>query len=1347
MSGCLTPQEVSTGTGRRDSQFCTRLWLILTARRLGMIRSLRPGGLALSECSTCGMLATDAEGACPGCGASLATAAVAAAAGVDATILFSDVTGFTTIAERLDPEALRGVMEGYFVAMRDVIERRGGRVEKFIGDAVLAVFGLSVGGEDHAERALLAAVEIREALVQVNTTIPSGLDVELTASTGVCTGELFARAGRTAEPGGQVVGDAIGVAMRLEAAAGPGEVLIDGSTLGAAGVIADGEPVEFQSGASDQRFDAFWLRGLGSPSSGPAPASPLAELSRRQSRKTVTVLFTDVAWFKAIGDRLDPARLRELMDAYFAAVSQVIRRHGGRVEEAFVGDPVMAVFGLPRVREDDALRAVRAALEVEDGLAGVRSQLPPDLGVDLRASTGVNTGEVFALEDPSGKQVGEVTGDAVNVAARLRSAAGPGDVLLGLHTLRVTRSRVDAEPLQLSLKGKGERVAAYRVLALHGPAIVPDGRRRLTARTVGREAEAAALARAFAEAGAEERCRLVTVLGAAGSGKSRLIRDALAAFEGRARILVGRCLPYGEATIYWPFTEIVCQAAGISPGAGPDQAITAIARLLAADPIPADLVTAERLAGALGLGPLTGSPDELPSDLATLMRALAADGPLVVVVEDIHWAAGGLLSALERLAARVVEGAPVLLLCAARPELLESRPDWPGGATSSATISLEALGEADCATLVGELLGGGDAAEELVGPVQAVASGNPLVIEEILAMLADDGMLVREQETWVLTRAVEEIRIPPTIEAILGARLDRLTEPEREVLAAAAVIGKEFDLAEVDALCAASRDGGPHSTMLADTLAALLRKQFIERARGGLSDYSFHHILIRDAAYGATPKRRRAHLHERYADHVEGSTSALRGGADGEMVGEHLERSCALRRELGAGDDELGELAHRAGARLADAGRRAHALSDSRAARRIYARGEAVLGRGDPLRVELLTGLAEATLDCGVMLEARAAASDAVRLADLVGAGAARSRAALIGIQADVALGEDSLEQAQNETHRIVDELERAADERALVWGLMALVHLGLASLRFTEAAIAGARAVEIVRRSAPADLPYCVVGLCGAVANAPLPPAVAWSRCEEALSLLQPDTLYAAYIEARALAVLDAMAGRFEAARERFARSTEVCERYGADGFACVCELEWGMCELMARDFDAADAHLSRSRNLVVAFDKQSAAEAEAVRAIAFARTGRFEAALEKASAAAEVLTANTPEAQILWRLATALALIGTGDAGAAERPAREALAIARPTESPQMLGEALACLGEVLLAQGRRGEGVQVLEDALEAFEGKGIWPRVAAVRALLDAQCAPYLRRPSNLSLDGPAGNRGESTVRLS
>ena len=362
---------------------------------------------------------------------------------------------------------------------------------------------------------------------------------------------------------------------------------------------------------------------------------PLGGAAGREQRKTVTVLFCDVAGSTAMGESADPEILRGLLARYFERMRGIVEAHGGTVEK-FIGDAVMAVFGVPVAHEDDALRACRAAVEMRDAL--------PELGLDARI--GVNTGEVV-----TGTAERLATGDAVNVAARLEQAATPGTILIGEGTHDFVRGVVEVEPLEaLSLKGKSAPVEAFRLLS-----VLAEPERSHASRFVGRERELAALAQAWARAIAQNGCELVTVVGEPGVGKSRLVAEALDSLE--ARVVRGRCLPYGEGITYWPVIEVVKQLAAL----------------------PSDPAAAAALRSLLGESEQGTSADQIAWAFRKLLEEQA---PLVVCLDDIQWGEETFLDLVEATALLSAE-APILLLCMARPELLERRPAWPGSCGSS----------------------------------------------------------------------------------------------------------------------------------------------------------------------------------------------------------------------------------------------------------------------------------------------------------------------------------------------------------------------------------------------------------------------------------------------------------------------------------------------------------------------------------------------------------------------------------------------------------------------------------------------------------------------------------------
>jgi len=653
--------------------------------------------------------------------------------------------------------------------------------------------------------------------------------------------------------------------------------------------------------------------------------APLAPESPPETRKTVTVVFCDLVGSTALGERTDPEVLRELMTRYHAELRAILEHHGGTVEK-FVGDAAMAIFGLPQVHEDDALRAVRAAVEMRDAVTTLR----------LEVRIGVNTGEVVA---GTGETL--ATGDAVNVAARLEQAAGTGDVLIGSATERLVRDAVRTEAVEpLVLKGKSEPVPAFRVLELLDD--VPAFTGRIDAPFVGRENEIDQLERVLAAAVEDRSPQLVTIAGPPGIGKSRLARELLGRTE--ARVVVGRCLSYGEGITYWPLSEIVSQLGDV--GAALDNSIDAG-------------LAATRIGAALGSVETTTSPEEIAWGFRKLFEALAATRLFIVVFDDIHWAEPTLLDLIEYVAA-FAQDVPLFVLCTARPDLFEQRPTWTAPKSNATLVTLDPLADSDSESLVARL---GDVPTATRERIVEVAEGNPLFVEQLVAMQAESG---------------NELDVPPTLQALLAARIDRLSEPERAVVERGSVEGRLFHRGAVAALLPE-----PERAQVGAHLLTLVRKDLIRPDRATLpgdDGFRFGHILIRDAAYEAIPKRQRAVLLERYADWL---VSRLGHDAPDEIVGYHLEQAYRYGAELGAEDPAVGS---RAAERLAAAARVATARQDVAAAVNLL--GRAVELVPDDARHALLwVHLGEAQIEADELTRARAALEEGVALADEGGDG------------------------------------------------------------------------------------------------------------------------------------------------------------------------------------------------------------------------------------------------------------------------------------------------------------------------------------------------------------------------
>ena len=643
-------------------------------------------------------------------------------------------------------------------------------------------------------------------------------------------------------------------------------------------------------------------------------------------RKTVTVLFCDLVDSTALGERMDPEWLRDVLGRWYAAMREPIERHGGTVEK-FIGDAVMAVFGVPRVHEDDALRAVRAAVEMRAALEALNEQLAGPRQPRLAIRIGVNTGEV--VTGVAGATL--VSGDAVNTAKRLEEAAGADEILVGLPTRRLVESAVRLEPVDaVAAKGKRKPVDAWRVVAtVPGASAFP---RRLDAPLVGRDAELGALREELASATREHSCRFVTVLGPPGIGKSRLAA-ALAAEAPAA--LATRCLPYGDSFSVLPIAGLVTAAGGDAT----------IARIAATEPDGA--LIASRLRDA------EVTPEERQWGVRRLLETLAREQPLVVCVEDVHWAQPPFLDLLEYVAGWTRDAA-IVVVCLARPELLELRPRWPG-----LKLPLAPLDPVESRRLLDELAAEWPLSTEARAQVLDVAEGNPLFVEQMVAMLADRGSLAD---------------VPPTIHALLASRLDGLDPLERAILERASVVGRDFTRGDVAAL-----SPEPERPQVGSALLALVRTDFVVPWHSdvdGDDGFRFRHALIRDAAYAGTSKSVRAELHLAVGERLV----AL--GASAETTGYHFEQATLLRADLGRRDDET---AQRAGELLAHAGLEAGSHSDARAATGLLRRSLALLPPAHPQRPAVVFALSSALWNTGDADGADRTLADAIDTARTAG--------------------------------------------------------------------------------------------------------------------------------------------------------------------------------------------------------------------------------------------------------------------------------------------------------------------------------------------------------------------------
>jgi class 3 adenylate cyclase/tetratricopeptide (TPR) repeat protein len=967
----------------------------------------------------------------------------------------------------------------------------------------------------------------------------------------------------------------------------------------------------------------------------------------REVRKTVTVLFADVTGSTALGERLDPESLRNVMGRYLEEMKDILERHGGMVEK-FIGDAVMAVFGIPTLHEDDAQRALRAAWEMRERLAALNEELESDFGVRLEARIGVNTGEVVAGKDEAGDRL--ATGDAVNVAARLEQAAAPGDILLGERTLELARDAIEAEPIEaLSLKGKAERLAPYRLLRVIEGA--PAFSRQLDAPLVGRQAELAVLRGAFGQAVSERRCRLVTVVGPAGIGKSRLARELSDALHGQADVLFGRCLPYGEGITYWPLREIFAGAGG-----------------------------EDELDDALA----TGAPEDIFWAVRKALERRARVSPLVLVVEDIHWAEPTLLDLIEHLA-DWTRDAQILVVCLSRPEVLDERPAWNGGKPNAVALVLSPLGEKETDALIESMLGGSQLEEKARLRIRQVAEGNPLFVEQVLAMLMEGG---------------EPERVPATIHALLAARLDALPDDERDLLERGAVIGLEF---EWEALGELAPDGRRPAGA---QLAALVRKELIRPHEAIEDTFRFRHILIRDAAYERISKELRSELHERFASWLDG-----RGEEFDEIVGYHLEQAYRSLAALGPSTDRIRRLAERASERLAAAGLRAKARGDTKAAASLLERAADLGPSDDRRRLSVLPDLGRVLREAGHLERADAVLSQAVELGRATGER---------GIAADAAVALSDLRLhrtahtgvSREDVFRELDSAIRVFEELGDLGGLARAFTL-VGKLRFWggEAALALEDFEKAARFAREADdqaeeaesLQYVLA----AMHRGPTPVNEALGRFEEMRPRAEINRrLEVAFLEARAQ--LEAMQGRFDKARESASRAKTLAEEHGLQVLLdSHTRPAAGYVELVAGDAAAAERELRAACE-----GTERVGELGFLSSIvpllvdALLAQGRDDEALQATERwRPERLTVpEDADAQAGWRRVRAVTMARRGELEEAERLAREAVEIASGTDYLDDRADAFASLGEVLRLAGREEEATAAVQEALRLYEQKG-------------------------------------------
>ena len=954
-------------------------------------------------------------------------------------------------------------------------------------------------------------------------------------------------------------------------------------------------------------------------------------------RKVVTVLFCDLAGYTSTGDRLDPEALRVIQSRYFDDARAALERHGGTVEK-FIGDAVMAVFGVPTLHEDDALRALRAAVELREAVDALGFQ----------ARIGVNTGEVVA-----GTGEALVTGDAVNVAARLEQAAEPGEILLGEDTRLLARDAIEAEAVEpLELKGKADAVPAHRLVRVVEGA--PAFARRLDAPLVGRRDELARVRTAFDEALSDRTCRLVTAFGPPGIGKTRLAREVATSLEDEASVLVGRCLPYGEGITYWPLAEIFRQAQ--------------------AEEAWGEAVTA-------------GAPEDVAWTVRKWLETQARTRPLALVFEDIHWAEPPLLDLIEHVA-DWARDAPLLLLCLARPDLLDSRAAWGGDA-----ITLEPLTVDESDELIESLLGSAMLDGATRTRIRDVAEGNPLFVEQLLAMLADG--------------AASE-QVPVTIQALLAARLDTLPQEEREIVERASIIGLDFEWEALGEL-APDRRRPPGAR-----LAALVRKELIRPHEAIDDTFRFRHMLIRDAAYERVPKGVRADLHERFATWLDGRDEEFE-----EIVGYHLEQAHAYLVELGPETGRSRELASRAGRQLARSGKRAYERGDLAAAADLLGRAVMLLPARDSDRLPLLPMLGRALTDNGEWERARALLAEAMEQGRQRGELAIAADASV----ADLYLWLHSDPQANHAAMRpTLEEAIRVFESTDDLGGLANALYL-LGQMRFwggdAQDAIADLdRAAGHAREAGDSTLEAEILrSMLTAARHGPTPVAAIADLVDD-LRRRAPGRRRLEMTALMTRAYVAAMCDDFDTARALVAESDVLASELGTPALAPVA----ADVALLAGDGNEAERLLrAELEELERIGDWGHYASVVPQFVDALVLQGRGKESRRAVELATQHAIEDDMDAQIgLCCSQVALLLLDT-DLVAAEERAREGVTISARSDFTPARIRALTALADVLRSTDRPREARGVLEEAVALAEQKGSVAHVRILRATLDELAA--------------------------
>jgi DNA-binding SARP family transcriptional activator len=983
-----------------------------------------------------------------------------------------------------------------------------------------------------------------------------------------------------------------------------------------------------------------------------APGEAPAGAEAPEVRKTITVM---IAVRRGDAD-LDPELAAREERRFRGDVARVVRHYGGTTAGG-VGEQAMAVFGIPSLHEDDALRAASAAVELRD-LVGTGERI------------GIATGEVLA--SAPGSAAFSVAGPPVALAGELAASASPGEILIAAPTEALVRDFARLEQIEVTA---GE---AWRLHELAGkqPPLVEPARTPL----VGRGAELGKLRAMFDRVVSDRATNLVVVSGPAGIGKTRLVQEFASLIDEEAIVLAGRCVPYGEGITFWPLSEALRQltTAGSNRFDSPDQEATALAA---------------RLAEAIGQGGGAATQEDIFSAARELFEALGRSRPLVLVFEDLHWAEPAFLDLVEFLA-QARPGPSILVVCIGRPELLEARPSWGRERPDATTLPLESLAGAEAEAMLGNIAPEVDEATR--ARVLEVSEGNPLFIEQLVAKLSEE------------SDAGGELAIPATIEAVLAARLDRLGPGERAVISRAAVAGKEFPVHAVTEML--PKDARP---FLDRHLQTLTRKELIGapvRSATGGEEFAFRHVLIQQAAYRAVPKRNRADLHERFGQWV---SERPRNGAGerSEIVGYHLEQAYRYRTELGPAGDAEHELARRAGAHLGSAGQRAFGRGDMPATVNLLGRATSLLAN-EGAGLALLPELGYALFETGEEDRADRLLADARVWARSAGDRAAEWRAIVTRRRVEMYMEpmRTDVDALKTEAEAAIEIFEELDDQAGLARAWLILSDLHWFHGRLTETVDASRRAAAHARAAGNLrEVGWTLgqVALCAIHSPMPVGEAIASVErlLEEAAQNRGLDANLAGF-----LTVLEAMGGDIEGARRRIEETRALARDLGLTWQAAVQELNSGYIELLAGDPAAAEREIRRAKEAFIEIGEGwflATAACDLPRAVY--EQGRYDDAFALAQEIDEKTTFDR-ENGIRGHGIRARVLARRGELAEAEALARKAVRLGETSEFLVLHADALTDLAEVVRLAGRESEAASAMEEAVRLYERKG---NVAAAR----------------------------------